>query len=60
MAYTKTAYSSGYGEITEKKSRFIANVQPVSSEQEALDFIAKMKKPPFRLNMSRILCLDSL
>lgn len=44
MAYTKTAYTKGYGEITEKKSRFIANVQPVSSEEEALEFIAKMKK----------------
>ena len=49
MAYTKTAYSSGYGEITEKKSRFIANVQPVATEQEALDFIAKMKKLPIML-----------
>ncbi len=44
MAYTKTAHSKGYGEITEKKSRFIANVWPVSSEEEALEFIAKMKK----------------
>ena len=44
MAYTKTAYTKGYGEITEKKSRFIANVWPVSSEEEALEFIGKMKK----------------
>lgn len=44
MAYTKTAHSKGYGEITEKKSRFIANIQPVSTEEEALEFIAKMKK----------------
>jgi len=44
MAYTKTAYSSGYGEVVEKKSRFIANIQPVSTEEEALEFIAKMKK----------------
>ena len=44
MAYTKTAYNKGYGEITEKKSRFIANICPVSTEEEALDFIAKKKK----------------
>lgn len=44
MAYSKTAYTSGYGEIVEKKSRFIANICPVSSEEEALQFIAKMKK----------------
>ena len=44
MAYTRTAYQSGYGEIVEKKSRFIANIQPVSTEEEALQFIGKMKK----------------
>ncbi len=32
------------GEITEKKSRFIATVVPVSSEEEAIEFIAEMKK----------------
>ncbi len=37
-------YQGGVGEITEKKSRFIATVQAVSSEQEALDFIAAKKK----------------
>lgn len=31
-------------EITEKKSRFIATVRPVSSEDEALAFVAEMKK----------------
>jgi uncharacterized YigZ family protein len=31
-------------EIVEKKSRFIATIQPVSSEEEALAFVARMKK----------------
>ena len=40
----KTGYRGGEGEITEKKSRFIANVVPVSSEEEAEEFIESMKK----------------
>lgn len=40
----KTVYSGGEGEIIEKKSRFIATVRPVSSEEEAVAFIAEMKK----------------
>ena len=43
-SWTKTVYEGGEGEITEKKSRFIATVCPVHSEQEALAFIEKMKK----------------
>lgn len=34
----------GSGEIEEKKSRFIANVRPVETEEEALSFIESMKK----------------
>lgn len=34
----------GMGEIEEKKSRFIANLKPVFSEEEALSFIESMKK----------------
>lgn len=40
----KTVYSGGEGEIVEKKSRFIATVRPVSSEEEATAFINEMKK----------------
>ena len=40
----KTVYRAGEGEITEKKSRFIATVRPVESEEEALAFIEEMKK----------------
>jgi uncharacterized YigZ family protein len=40
----KTVYMGGEGEIIEKKSRFIATVRPVSSEEEATAFIAEMKK----------------
>ena len=34
----------GEGEIVEKKSRFIATIRPVHSEEEALAFIQEMKK----------------
>lgn len=40
----KIVYQGGEGEITEKKSRFIATVRPVESEEEAAAFIAEMKK----------------
>lgn len=40
----KTVYSGGEGEIVEKKSRFIATVRPVTSEEEAVAFINEMKK----------------
>lgn len=40
----KTVYSGGEGEIIEKKSRFIATVRPVSSEEDAVAFINEMKK----------------
>lgn len=39
-----TVYSGGEGEIIEKKSRFIATVRPVSTEEEAVAFIGEMKK----------------
>ena len=37
-------YKGGQGEITEKKSRFIATVRPVESESEAVSFINETKK----------------
>lgn len=37
-------YKGGQGEITEKKSRFIATVRPVESEYEAVSFINETKK----------------
>jgi len=40
----KTVYEGREAEIIEKKSRFIATVQPVHSEEEALAFIESMKK----------------
>ena len=40
----KILYEGGSGEITEKKSRFIATLRPVESEEEALAFIEKKKK----------------
>lgn len=43
-SWHNTVYRGGKGEITEKKSRFIATVCPVHSEEEALAFIEKTKK----------------
>ena len=40
----KVVYKGGEAEIVEKKSRFIATVQPVQSEEEAAAFIGVMKK----------------
>lgn len=40
----RTVYIGNDAEIVEKKSRFIATVQPVKSEEEALAFIEKLKK----------------
>lgn len=40
----KTVYEGREGEIIEKKSRFIATVKPVHSEDEALEFIETMRK----------------
>lgn len=44
MKQMKIVYKGGEGEIVEKKSRFIATVLPVNSEEEALEFISAMKK----------------
>ena len=40
----KTVNEFAEAEIIEKKSRFIATVKPVESEEEAQDFIAELKK----------------
>ena len=40
----KILYEGGVGELEEKKSRFIATTLPVSSQEEALEFIEKTKK----------------
>lgn len=40
----KIVYRGGMAETEEKKSRFIATLRPVNSEDEALTFIAEMRK----------------
>ena len=40
----KAIYTGGTGEIIEKKSRFIATIQPIASEEEAIAFIEQQKK----------------
>ena len=44
MDQYKVVYEGGEAEIVEKKSRFIASVQPIQSEEEALAFIHALKK----------------
>lgn len=44
MTGQKFLYRGGAGEIIEKKSRFIANLRKIKTEEEALAFIAEMKK----------------
>lgn len=39
-----TVYRGGKGEYTEKKSRFIAEVYPVASEEEAFAYLEEVKK----------------
>jgi len=40
----RVVYEGGEGEIVEKKSRFIATVMPVESEEEATAFIERIRK----------------
>lgn len=40
----KAVYQGGEGEIVEKKSRFIATVESVGTEEEAINFIESVKK----------------
>lgn len=40
----KTIYQGGDGEVIEKKSRFIAAIRPVETEEEALAFIEEERK----------------
>lgn len=40
----QAVYTGGEGEIVEKKSRFIATVRPVETEEEAVSFINETKK----------------
>lgn len=40
----RVVYEGGEGEIVEKKTRFIATVRPVETEEEAVAFINEMKK----------------
>ncbi len=40
----KTIYKNGEGEIIEKKSRFIATIRYVETEEEAISFIEELRK----------------
>lgn len=40
----KTVYQGNEAEIVEKKSRFIATVEPIATEEAAAEFIERMKK----------------
>ena len=47
----KTVYVGGEAEIIEKKSRFIATVKPVKTEEEAIAFIESLKKKYWNINV---------
>jgi uncharacterized YigZ family protein len=44
MKSGKIVYKEGTGEIVEKKSRFIASIFPAENEEEALMYIAQIRK----------------
>ena len=44
LSQYKTVYQGGEAEIIEKKSRFIATVKPIKSDEEAIAFIESLKK----------------
>lgn len=44
MTSYKIAYGEGYGEIIEKKSRFLAGVFPIKTEEEAQNYLEKVRK----------------
>lgn len=44
MSETKIIYKGGQGEISEKKSRFIATLERVETKEEAMQFINQLKK----------------
>ena len=44
LSQYKTVYRGNEAEIIEKKSRFIATVKPVETEDEAIEFIESLKK----------------
>ncbi|GAA4291908.1 YigZ family protein [Anaerocolumna aminovalerica] len=46
----RIVYQGGTGEIIEKKSRFIATVVPVNTEEEAITFIEQTKKKYYDAN----------
>ena len=49
---SKILYEGGQGEIVEKKSRFIANIFPVTTEEEALEKITAMRKKYYTVRCS--------
>lgn len=52
----KIIYKEGKGEIEEKKSRFIAHVYPVQSEEQAVSYINEVKKKYWDAR-HKLLCL---
>ena len=44
MKEVRIIYESGSAETEEKKSRFIAVARPVHTEEEAMDYLASLRK----------------
>ena len=58
----RSIYKGGMGEIVEKKSRFIATIEPVTSKEEAEELIASCKKKYWdaRHNCSAYIIADTV
>ena len=50
----KILYKGGSGELVEKKSRFIADLRPVASEEEALEYIEEIRKKYWKKTVQTI------
>ena len=48
----KTVIKQGQAEMIEKKSRFIATIRPVKTEQQAKEFIEEMKYSVLAMTVS--------
>ena len=44
VEHYKIIYEGGEGELVEKKSRFIAQIAPVKTEEEALAFVEEIRR----------------
>ena len=54
LEHYKTIYEGGEGELVEKKSRFIAEVFPVSNEEEAFAHLEEIRKKHWEIGRAHV------